>query len=232
MAMNQEGHIHLISRAINDIRVIFEKWGFVIALGPEIEDEFHNFDGLNVPKDHPARDMQDTLWLKPIEKGELLRTHVSGIQIRYMEKHKPPIKIMYPGKVFRNEATDATHEAQFHQIEWLCVDKQASIADLKGFITHFLRDYFGSDIEVRFRPSFFPFTEPSLEVDMKWKGRWLEVIGSGLVHPNVLRAGGIDPAHWQGWAFACGLDRLIMIKYEIPDIRYLYSGDLRLVQQF
>lgn len=227
-----QGHIHPISRAIAEIYAIFAKLGFEIATGPEIEEEHYNFDDLNIPKDHPARDMQDTLWIKPIEQRKLLRTHVSGIQIRYMEAHKPPMRIMYPGKVFRNEATDATHEAQFHQVEWLLVDKEVSLASMKGVISHFLHEYFGKDIEIRFRPSFFPFTEPSLEVDMKWKGKWLEIIGSGPIHPNVLNAGKIDPTEWQGFAFACGLDRLIMIKYGIPDIRFLYSGDLRLVNQF
>ncbi len=231
-ASEKVGHIHPISRAIFDIRAIFDALGFEIALGPEIETEWYNFDAVNMPPDHPARDMQATLWLKPHEKGLLLRTHVSGIQVRYMETHKPPLRIMYPGRVFRSDATDATHEANFHQIEWLLVDKEVSVANLKGIIIHFLREYFGKDMPVRFRQSYFPFTEPSLEVDMQWKGRWLEIIGSGMVHPNVFRAAKIDPAQWQGLAFAVGLDRLVMLKYDIPDVRMFYSGDLRLVNQF
>ncbi len=254
------GHIHPISRAIFDIWAIFRTLGFDIALGPEIETEWYNFDAVNMPADHPARDMQDTLWLRSNqslksqipnpksqtnsksqnpkvpneEKNErpLLRTHVSGIQVRHMEAHKPPIRIMYPGKVFRNEATDATHEAAFHQIEWLLVDKKVSVANLKGVIEHFLRAYFEKDMPIRFRPSYFPFTEPSLEVDMQWKGKWLEIIGAGLVHPNVFKAAKIDPNEWQGLAFAAGLDRLIMLKYGIPDVRMFYNGDLRLVNQF
>ncbi|MDO8482719.1 MAG: phenylalanine--tRNA ligase subunit alpha [bacterium] len=236
------GHMHPISRAIFDIWAIFRDLGFDIAVGPEIETEWYNFDAVNMPPDHPARDMQDTLWLKqPEVKSEklkvksqrpLLRTHVSGIQVRHMEAHKPPIRIMYPGKVFRNEATDATHEAAFHQIEWLLVDKAVSVANLKGVIEHFLRAYFEKDMPIRFRPSYFPFTEPSLEVDMQWKGKWLEIIGAGLVHPNVFKAAKIDPNEWQGLAFAAGLDRLIMLKYGIPDVRMFYNGDLRLVNQF
>ena len=241
---SQAGHIHPISRAVFDIWAIFRNMGFDIAIGPEVETEWYNFDAVNMPPDHPARDMQDTLWLKHPESEvksqklkvksdrPLLRTHVSGIQVRHMETYKPPIRIMYPGKVFRNEATDATHEAAFHQIEWLLVDKKVSVANLKGIIEHFLRAYFEKDMPIRFRPSYFPFTEPSLEVDMQWKGRWLEIIGAGLVHPNVFKAAKIDSNEWQGLAFAAGLDRLIMLKYGIPDVRMFYGGDLRLVNQF
>ena len=227
-----QGHIHPISRAIFEIRAIFAELGFAVALGPELETEWYNFDAVNIPPDHPARDMQETLWVKPMKERKLLRTQMSGIQVRYMEKHKPPLRIMYPGKVFRNEATDSTHEANFHQIEWLLVDKKVSVANLKGIIEHFLRAYFEKDMPIRFRQSYFPFTEPSLEVDMQWKGKWLEIIGSGLVHPNVFRAAKIDPNEWQGLAFAVGLDRLVMLKYGIPDVRMFYNGDLRLVNQF
>ena len=222
--------------------------------GPEIETEYYNFDALNFPKDHPARDMQDTFWLKMPKNAEqtqnnakelqrlsasgsrgsalLLRTQTSDVQIRYMEKHEPPMAIVVPGKVFRNEATDATHEAQFYQIEGLFVAKKVSVADLKGTLEYFFKEFFGPDIEIQFRPSFFPFVEPGVEVYMKWKGSWLEMMGAGMVHPNVLKGAGVDPELWQGFAFGGGIDRLVMLKYGIDDIRFLYSGDLRLVNQF
>jgi phenylalanyl-tRNA synthetase alpha chain len=179
--------------------------------------------------------MQDTFWMKDTnEKGEKLlpRTHTSGVQVRYMQTHKPPFRIIVPGKVFRNEATDATHEAEFFQVEGLMIAKKVSMSDIKGTLDFFYKEFFGPDSEVRFRPSFFPFTEPSVEIDVKWKDRWLEVMGGGLVHPDVLKAGGIDPEEWQGFAFGGGIDRLVMLKYGIDDIRHLYSGDLRLVNQF
>jgi phenylalanyl-tRNA synthetase alpha chain len=264
------GHLHPITQIIREIYSIFDELGFAIADGPELEDEFHNFDALNIPKDHPARDMQDTFWIKERgvitssavsrsresispedakrRKGEItndrsdtvvfgsdrlvLRTHTSSVQIRYMENHKPPIRIIVPGKVFRNEATDATHEAQFYQMEALYVDKNVSLAHLKGVLELMFRKMFGDDVEIRFRPSFFSFVEPALEVDMKWKGRWLEMGGSGLVHPNVLRAVNIDPNEWQGFAFGFGLDRIVMLKFGIDDVRLLYNGDLRLINQF
>ncbi len=259
------GHLHPISRAIFEIRSIFEELGFAIAVGPELEAEWYNFDALNIPADHPARDMQDTFWLKPAQNdaertqnnaekktpdssqrdsassqrssARLLRTHTSPVQIRYMQEKlkagiKPPYKIIVPGKVFRNEATDATHEAQFFQLEGLYVDKEVSMAHLKGTLEFFFKKFFGPEVEIRFRPSFFAFTEPSAEVDMKWKGKWLEMVGSGLVHPNVLRAAGVDPEKYSGFAFGCGIDRLVMLKYGIPDVRVFYNGDLRLVNQF
>jgi phenylalanyl-tRNA synthetase alpha chain len=213
-------------------------------------------DALNIPKDHPSRDMQDTFWLKE-EAGEknntkdevdkklgrrLLTTQTSAGQIRYMEKHTPPFRVIVPGKVFRNEATDATHEAQFFQLEGLLIDKKVSLADLKGTLEHIFKKLFGEKAEIRFRPSYFPFVEPAVEVDVKWikpgkdgensEAKWLEVLGAGLVHPNVLRAGGLDPAEWQGFAFAFGIDRIVMLKHGIDDIRQLYSGDLRFVNQF
>src|SRR3990167_5291624 len=239
------GHLHPISSAILQIREIFDELGFEVAEGPELEDEWHNFDALNVPKDHPSRDMQDTFWLKQPENFQipnskfqknqklLLRTHTSPVQIRYMEQKlkegiKPPYRIIAPGKVFRNEATDATHEAQFFQLEALYVDKNVSMAHLKGVLEFFFKRFFGPKVEIRFRPSFFSFTEPSAEVDMKWKGKWLEMVGSGLVHPNVLKAVGLDRKAYSGFAFGCGIDRLVMLKYGIPDIRMFYNGDLRL----
>jgi phenylalanyl-tRNA synthetase alpha chain len=257
-----KGHLHPITQTIREISAVLEGLGFEVAQGPELESEFYNFDALNIPKDHPSRDMQDTFWLKDDgrKKGDtgketsarqLLATQTSAIQIRYMEEKikaglKPPFRVMAPGKVFRNEATDATHEAQFFQLEGLLVDKKVSLADLKGTLEKVFKSLFGPDSEIRFRPSYFPFVEPAVEVDVKWrregdaeKGqglqkepRWLEVLGAGLVHPNVFRAVGIDPTQWQGLAFAFGIDRIVMLKYGIGDIRLLYNGDLRFVNQF
>lgn len=228
---NKIGHPHPLTSVIRDIYTIFREIGYDVAQGPELETEFYNFDALNIPKDHPARDMQDTFWIKSKER-KVLRTHTSAVQIRYMEKHEPPFKIIVPGKVFRNEATDATHEAQFHQIEALCVGKDVSLADLKGVLTYFFKRFFGDDVVVRFRPSFFAFTEPSVEVDMEWKGKWLEMGGAGMVHPKVFESSGVDAIKWSGFAFGFGIDRLVMLKYGIDDIRLLYQGDLRLVNQF
>jgi len=234
--MQPKGHLHPISQAIFDIRSIFAELGFAVAIGPELETEWYNFDALNIPVDHPARDMQDTFWIKPRKDGMVLRTHTSPVQIRYMEQKmkegiKPPYRIVVPGKCFRNEATDATHEAQFFQYEGLYVDKEVSIAHLKGVLEYFFKKFFGDDVEIRFRPSFFAFTEPSAEVDMKYKGKWLEMLGSGLVHPNVLKAAGV-PEGYSGFAFGGGIDRLVILKTGIPDIRTLYNGDLRVVNQF
>mgnify|MGYP001613478318 CR=1 FL=1 len=241
------GHLHPISSAILQIREIFAELDFEVAEGPELEDEWHNFDALNVPKDHPSRDMQDTFWLKQPENSQflisnsqkekrfLLRTHTSPVQIRYMKQKikegiKPPYRIIVPGKVFRNEATDTTHEAQFFQCEGLYVDKEVSLAQLKWTLLHFFRKYLGQNVEIRLRPSFFPFTEPSVEVDVKFGDKWLEMVGAGLVHPNVFRVVGLEG--YNGFAFGFGLERLLMVKHNIPDIRLFYSGDLRLVNQF
>jgi phenylalanyl-tRNA synthetase alpha chain len=235
------GHRHPISAMIAEINAIFSACGFVYASGPEAEREYYNFDRLNVPKDHPSRDMQDTFWFKSADASEptVLRTHTSPVQARYMESHEPPIRVIVPGKVFRNEATDATHEAQFYQLEGLCVDKGIHLGHLKGTIEYFFSQFFKGDVEVRFRPSFFPFVEPGVEVDMritsgdsKLKGRWIEVMGAGMVHPNVLRDSGIDPAVYSGFAFGMGLDRLGFMKYGFDDVRALYNGDLRFVNQF
>ncbi|MEK7176408.1 MAG: phenylalanine--tRNA ligase subunit alpha, partial [Patescibacteria group bacterium] len=232
------GHLHPISSAILQIREIFAELDFEVAEGPELEDEWHNFDALNVPKDHPSRDMQDTFWLKQPENSQflisnsqkekrfLLRTHTSPIQIRYMEQKikegiKPPYRIIVPGKVFRNEATDTTHEAQFFQCEGLYVDKEVSLAQLKWTLLHFFRKYLGQNVEIRLRPSFFPFTEPSVEVDVKFGDKWLEMVGAGLVHPNVFRVVGLEG--YNGFAFGFGLERLLMVKHNIPDIRLFYS---------
>lgn len=249
---NHKGHSHIISQAIDDIIRIMGEIGFSAVSGPEVESEKYNFDALNFPKNHPARDMQDTFWLKnqnlnnqftnhkpqsdqppsSLTNNLLLRTHTSPVQIRYLETHKPPCAIIVPGKVYRNEATDATHEAQFYQVEGLYVAEKVSMAELKGTLLHLFKGYFGEDTDIIMRPSFFPFVEPGVEVAMKWKGRVLEMMGAGLVHPNVLRNAGVDPEKFQGFAFGGGIDRMVMIKYGIDDIRMLYSGDLRLVNQF
>jgi len=232
---SKNGHLHPISTAIREIYGIFEKMGYDIAFGPELETEFYNFDALNIPADHPSRDMQDTFWLKnkfPDGKRRLMRTQTSAVQVRYMEAHKPPLKVIVPGKVYRNEATDATHEVQFYQIEALVVDKNISLAHLKGVLENFFKLYFGKDVKYRFRPSYFPFVEPAIEADIWFNGKWLEVVGAGLVHPTVLKAVSIDDKEWSGFAFAFGLDRIIMKKYGIDDVRLLYSGDLRFVNQF
>lgn len=235
------GHKHPLSRMIAEINSIFAEIGFTFAEGPEAETEHYNFDQLNVPKDHPSRDMQDTFWFKDKDVSEptVLRTQTSPVQSRYMESNKPPIKIIVPGKVFRNEATDATHEAQFFQLEGLCVDKNINLGHLKGVIEYFFERFLGGDVEIRFRPGYFPFVEPGVEVDMKLlsgdsklKGKWIEIMGAGMVHPNVLSRAGINPKEFSGFAFGMGIDRLAVMKYGINDIRDLYTGDLRFVNQF
>ncbi|MCA9367671.1 phenylalanine--tRNA ligase subunit alpha [Candidatus Kaiserbacteria bacterium] len=237
------GHQHPMTQMIAEINSIFAEIGFVFAEGPEAETEYYNFDRLNVPKDHPSRDMQDTFWFKEKDVTEpmVLRTHTSPVQARYMEAHKEnlPIKIIVPGKVFRNEATDATHEAQFYQLEGLYIDKGVHLGHLKGVLEYFFSKFFSGKTEVRFRPSFFPFVEPGVEVDMrllegdsKLAGKWIEVMGAGMVHPNVLRGSGIDPDTYSGYAFGMGIDRLGVMKYGVPDVREYYSGDLRFVNQF
>ena len=236
--MEQKGFYHPITAAIRDFERIFRGMGFSVATGPEIEDEWHNFTALNVPKDHPARDMQDTFWLPD---GRVMRTHTSPVQVRYMETHKPPIRIIVPGKVYRNEATDMTHEAQFYQLEGLVVSEDTTLAHLKGVLETFFKEFFGGSVEVRLRPSFFGFTEPSVEVDMRLTGdhvspklrdRWIEVMGAGMVHPNVLNNAGIDPKRYQGFAFGGGVERLCMLKWGIDDVRLFHTGDLRLTMQF
>jgi len=237
------GHQHPLTQMISEINSIFAEIGFVFAEGPEAESEHYNFDQLNVPKDHPSRDMQDTFWFKEKDVSEpmVLRTHTSPVQARYMEAHKEnlPIRIIVPGKVFRNEATDATHEAQFYQLEGLYVDKGVHMGHLKGTLEYFFSKFFSGKTEVRFRPSFFPFVEPGVEVDMrllegqsKLAGKWIEVMGAGMVHPNVLRDSGIDPEVYSGFAFGMGIDRLGVMKYGVEDVRDYYSGDLRFVNQF
>jgi phenylalanyl-tRNA synthetase alpha chain len=239
MSENKEikGHIHPINQIIDQIVSILVDMDFQVVGGPEIDNEYYNFDALNVSKDHPARDMQDTFWLeKNTETNKLehlLRTQTSNIQIHFMEGKQPPFKIVAPGKVYRYEATDKTHEVQFHQVEGLVVGKNITMANLKFTLNAFLKKLYGDDIEIRLRPSFFPFVEPGIEVDIKRPGgKWLEVLGAGMVNSNVLNNVGINPKKYSGFAFGLGLDRMAMVKYGIDDIRYLYSGDLRFVNQF
>ncbi len=236
-----KGHLHPLTQVIREMQTIFAEIGFDVATGPELETEFYNFDALNVPKNHPARDMQDTFWIKQKatkDENLLLRTHATSVTLRMLEQHKDdlakvaPLRLIAPGKVFRNEATDVTHEAQFFQLDGVMVDRKVSMADLKNTLTFFFKRLLGDDVELRFRPSFFPFVEPGVEIDIRWKDKWLEVMGAGLLHPNVLAAAGIDPQQWSGFAFGGGIDRLVMLRYGIDDIRTLYTADLRLVNQF
>ncbi len=236
------GHLHPLTQVQRKVEEIFQSMGFSVIEGPEIETEWYNFDALNIPKEHPARDFWDTLWLKI--NHLLLRTHTSPVQIRYMEKNHPPLRIIVPGRVFRHEATDASHEVNFYQVEGLMVDKNISVANFKAIIQKFFKRFFEKPIKIRLRPSYFPFTEPSFEVDMTCltcggKGcsicqrtGWMEMMGAGMVHPNVFKAVDLNPRDWQGFAFGMGLDRLAIMKYKINDIRLFYSGDLRFLQQF
>lgn len=231
----ERGHLHPLTLTIREIEEIFHSMGFSIIEGPEIETEWYNFDALNVPKDHPARDRWDTFWLK--EDNFLLRTHTTSVDVRYMEKHNPPLRTITIGRIFRHEATDFSHEVNFYQVDGLMVDEDISIANFKAIIQEFLKRFFRKKkVEIRLRPSYFPFTEPSFEIDLSYerKGekRWIEMLGAGMVHPNVFKAVGLNPKMWQGFAFGLGIDRLTMIKYKIPDIRLLYSGDLRFLKQF
>lgn len=231
----KKGSLHPITLIMNEAVSIFKDLGFAVEVGPEMEDEWHNFDALNVPKDHPARDMQDTFFIKD-QEGKVLRTHTSNTQIRFMEElvksgGKPPFAIVVPGKVFRNESTDGTHEMQFHQIECLMIGEDISVAHLKGVLFEFFNKFFeGENVDIRLRPSFFPFVEPGFEIDLKRGEKWIELLGAGMVHPNVLSNCGLDPKKYQGFAFGMGLDRLMMMKLGITDVRYSYQGDLRLNQ--
>lgn len=229
----KQGSMHPISTLMQEIVSTFQRFGYEVASGPELETAYYNFEALNIPEGHPAQEMWDTFWIKG-KKGNLLRTHTSPVQVRYMEKHAPPIKIVVPGKVFRNEATDATHEVQFHQVEGLCITESATLAQMKGMLDMLLQKLFGNNVQTRYRPSFFPFTEPSLEVDMKREGdkKWLEILGCGMVHQRVLARVGIDTQKYRGFAFGMGVDRIAMLRHGFDDIRSLYKGDLRLVTQF
>ncbi|HVV39039.1 MAG TPA: phenylalanine--tRNA ligase subunit alpha [Candidatus Paceibacterota bacterium] len=245
MAETTPGHIHPISSLIREANRIFGAMGFAFAEGPMIESEWYNFDALNVPKDHPARDMQDTFFIKD-EKEMVLRTHTSPVQVRYMETQmkkgiEPPYRIIVPGRAFRNEATDMTHEAEFFQIEGLVVGSDVTLANLKGTLEQFFKALFKGVVEVRFRPSFFPFVEPGVEVDMRLTGpeapeklrdKWIEIMGAGMIHPSVLKNAGVDPSKYQGFAFGMGLDRLALLRWGIDDVRHMHSADLRFINQF
>lgn len=242
------GHIHPLSQTQEEVERIFNQMGFAIMDGPEVESEYYNFEGLNIPKDHPARDMQDTFFIKDKEDKDqgrmVLRTHTSPVQVRTMEKYGAPLRVIVPGRVFRYEATDASHDTTFYQVEGLLIDKGISMAHLKGVMAEFLARLFGKPVKVRFRPGYFPFVEPGLELDFSCllcegkgcrvckKTGWVEFMGAGMVHENVLKAGGIDPKEYQGWAFGFGLTRLVMMRYGVTDIRLLSNGDLRFVKQF
>jgi phenylalanyl-tRNA synthetase alpha chain len=229
------GGLHPVIRTWQRIEEIWRSIGFEVADGPEIETDWYNFTALNNPENHPARSMQDTFYVDLKDKDGLpllLRTHTSPMQVRYARMHKPPIKVIAPGRTYRVDS-DATHSPMFHQVEGLWIDEHISFADLKGVYTEFLRRFFENDeLEVRFRPSFFPFTEPSAEIDMKLKGRWLEISGSGQVHPQVVRNFGLDPEKVIGFAFGSGLERLTMLRYGIDDLRLFFDGDLRFLEQF
>lgn len=223
------GSYHPVSQMCREVEDIFLGMGFELADGPWVEDDWHNFTALNVPPDHPARDLQDTFWTTD---GHLLRTHTSPVQLRLMARGTLPIRSVAIGRVFRNEATDATHEHTFHQVEGLVVDREVSVGHMVHVIQSFLSEVFEREVEVRLRPSYFPFVEPGFELDMRRHGTWLELLGCGLVHPSVLGAGGIDPALYSGFAFGLGIDRLVLLRYGVEDIRHLMAGDLRFLRQF
>ncbi len=243
------GNRHILMKVTDELTELFARMGFSVAAGPEVEDEFHNFVALNIPRQHPARDPLDNFYLTADSPAAntadqrslatdtspiLLRTQTSTVQIRVMESQRPPIRVVIPGRVYRPDTVDETHLFQFHQLEALVVDKHITMVDLKSTILQFVRAYFGAETQVRFRPSFFPFTEPSAEVDVWFedRGKWIELGGCGMVHPNVLRAGNIDPEAYSGWAFGFGIERIAMRKYGIGDIRYFIQNDLRFLKQF
>ena len=224
----ESGTLHPVTSTIIEISNFFVSMGFDIRSGPEAESEYYNFEALNIPEDHPAKDMHDTFYL---DNGVLLRTHTSPVQIRTMEKQGPPIRIICPGRVYRKDS-DLTHTPMFHQIEGLVLEENASFAVLKGILKDFINNFFGNETELRFRPSYFPFTEPSAEVDIKWKKGWLEILGCGMVHPNVLEMSGINSKKYSGFAFGLGPERMAMLKYNIPDLRSFFENDLRFLKQF
>ena len=222
------GSKHPVNSTISSIVSFFSSVGFEVVFGPEVESDYYNFESLNIPKNHPAKDMHDTFYL---ENGFLLRTHTSPVQIRAMEKLAPPIRIICPGKAYRRDS-DLTHTPMFHQIEGLVIEKEASFSVLKGLLYDFVINLFGKDTEIRFRPSYFPFTEPSAEVDIKWKKGWLEILGCGMVHPNVLKKSGINTNIYSGFAFGLGPERIAMLQHNIPDIRAFFENDIRFLKQF
>jgi len=228
-----QGGLHPVGRTLERIADIFGRLGYQLADGPEIEDDWHNFEALNFPPHHPARAMHDTFYFGD---GRLLRTHTSGVQVRFMQQHAPPLRMIAAGKVYRSDS-DQTHTPMFHQVEGLLVDERASFADLKGTLVEFVRAFFEQDLDMRFRPSYFPFTEPSAEVDIAWtqadgSTRWLEVLGAGMVHPNVLRNVGIDPERYTGFAFGLGVERFAMLRYGVDDLRSFFENDARFLRQF
>jgi phenylalanyl-tRNA synthetase alpha chain len=237
----RRGHLHPITRIQRELEDLFVSLGFTVLDGPEVETDYHNFDALNIPADHPARDMQDTFWL---DGGHLLRTHTSPVQVRGMERLGPPLRMIAPGRVFRNESVDASHEHTFYQLEGMMVDRDVSVANLIYFMKTLLTAIFHREVTVRLRPGYFPFVEPGFELDIQClicggpgcavckQSGWVELLPCGLVHPNVLRQSGIDPAQWGGFAFGLGLTRLVMMRYGIDDIRHLQGGDLRFLEQF
>ncbi|KAF1695580.1 phenylalanine--tRNA ligase subunit alpha [Pseudoxanthomonas jiangsuensis] len=232
------GGIHPVSRTLERIAEIFGRLGYELADGPEIEDDWHNFEALNFPPHHPARAMHDTFYFPPDAAGvaRLLRTHTSGVQVRYMDDHAPPLRMIAAGKVYRSDS-DQTHSPMFHQVEGLLVDEHATFADLKGTLAEFVRAFFERDFQMRFRPSYFPFVEPGAEVDIAWQQpdgsvRWLEVLGCGMVHPNVLRNCGIDPERYTGFAFGLGVERFAMLRYGVNDLRAFFENDVRFLRQF
>ena len=222
------GNKHPLISTQDEIVDIFCGLGYTVENGPEIESDFYNFESLNIPKNHPARDMQDTFYLKD---NLLLRTHTSPVQIRFLENNPPPVRIIAPGRVYRRDAVDATHSPVFNQVEVLCIDEEINFSHLRGTVLTFLKTFFG-DLPVRFRASYFPFTEPSAEVDVKWKGKWLEVMGCGMVDPQVLDKLGIDSERWTGFAAGLGVERFCMVRHQIDDIRKFYTNDLRFLEQF
>jgi len=223
------GGLHPVTKTMARIEEFFSGIGYSVEQGPEIEDNYHNFEALNIPEHHPARAMHDTFYF---DADSLLRTHTSGVQIRTMEKQQPPVRIVCPGRVYRCDY-DQTHSPMFHQVEGLLVDKDVSFADLKGTLEQFLREFFEEDVKVRFRPSYFPFTEPSIEVDIdRGDGKWMEVLGCGMVHPKVFESVGIDPEEYTGFAFGMGVERLAMLRYGVNDLRLFFENDLKFLRQF
>ena len=231
------GKLHPLTQVTEDIVKSFRKLGFVVADGPEVEDEYHCFDALNTPADHPARDAQDTFYVAT-DGRPLLRTHTSSVQIRVMKGQKPPVRIIVPGRVYRRDTADATHNPTFHQVEGLYVDREVTVADLKGTVEFVFRELMGSKTQIRFRPHYFSYTEPSFEIDFansltrKMGKDWLEIAGCGMVHPAVLEEVGLDPEEWSGWAFGFGIERIAMLRYGINDIRLFYENDVRFLEQF
>ena len=227
--MKPRGSLHPISQFLRETIRVFESLGFEVYESPEVDTEWNNFDALNVAADHPARDEQDTFWLTD---GRVLRTHTSNGQVRAAKERKPAIKIVIPGRCFRNEATDAKHETTFYQLEGLYIDRDVKVGHLFWSLSNFLQKMYGKNIELRYRPHHYPFVEPGMDVDIKFQGKWFEILGSGMVHPKVLKNMGIDSRDYSGFAFGLGIDRLVMAKYNISDIRQFYSLDLRFLKQF